>query len=118
MSPVSRGRGGVLKLVFTLFSNCSIDTLKDVGLQVPAVYWWYKTASHAAELTAGYHNPTNQDGYSPVFDVLRKHAVTIKFICLGFQLSSQEADESSADPQGFSWQVNTVSYIFDSLVLL
>ncbi|CAL0313225.1 unnamed protein product [Lupinus luteus] len=74
-------------------------------VKVPAVYWWYKTASHAAELTAGYHNPTNQDGYSPVFEVLRKHDVTVKFICLGVQLSSQEADESLADPEGFSWQV-------------
>ena len=76
-------------------------------MQVPAVYWWYKTASHAAELTAGYHNPTNQDGYSLVFEVLRKHAVTVKFVCLGFQVSSQEVDETLADPEGLSWQVIT-----------
>ncbi|KAJ1431184.1 Glycoside hydrolase, family 14 [Sesbania bispinosa] len=74
-------------------------------VKVPAVYWWYKTPSHAAELTAGYHNPTNQDGYSPVFEVLKKHAVTMKFVCLGFHLSSQEANESLVDPEGLSWQV-------------
>ncbi|KAH1234612.1 Beta-amylase 8 [Glycine max] len=76
-----------------------------ITVKVPAVYWWYKTPSHAAELTAGYHNPTNQDGYSPVFEVLRKHAVTMKFVCLGFHLSSQEANESLIDPEGLSWQV-------------
>ena len=86
-------------------------------MQVPAVYWWYKTASHAAELTAGYHNPTNLDGYSLVFEVLRKHAVTVKFVCLGFQVSSQEVDETLADPEGLSWQVTT-SYKLYSLQFL
>lgn len=73
------------------------------NLQVPAVYWWYKTASHAAELTAGYYNPTNQDGYSPVFEVLKRHSVTVKFVCSGLQ--SQEIDEGCADPEGLNWQV-------------
>lgn len=70
-------------------------------LQVPAVYWWYKTASHAAELTAGYYNPTNQDGYSPLIEVLKKHSVTMKFLCSNLQ----ENRESMADPEGLSWQV-------------
>lgn len=73
--------------------------------QIPAVYWWYKSASHAAELTAGYYNPTNQDGYSPLFEVLKKHSVTMKFICSGLQVTSQEIDEASVDPEGLSWQV-------------
>ncbi|KAI9083822.1 hypothetical protein K1719_034080 [Acacia pycnantha] len=79
-------------------------------VKIPAVYWWYKTASHAAELTAGYHNPTNQDGYSPVFEVLKKHGVTMKFVCLGFQLSSQEADETLADPECLTWQALNSSW--------
>lgn len=74
-------------------------------MQIPAVYWWYKTSSHAAELTAGYYNPTNHDGYSPVFEVLKKHSVTMKFICSGLQISGHENDEALADPEGLSWQV-------------
>ncbi|CAA6672079.1 unnamed protein product [Spirodela intermedia] len=50
---------------------------------IPAVFWWYRTASHAAELTAGFHNPTNQDGYSPLFDALKKHSAVVKFVCPG-----------------------------------
>lgn len=72
-------------------------------LQIPAIYWWYRTSSHAAEVTAGYYNPTNQDGYSPVFEVLKKHSVTVKFICSGFQVP--ETDDPLADPDGLSWQV-------------
>ncbi|XP_022736893.1 beta-amylase 8 isoform X1 [Durio zibethinus] len=74
-------------------------------VKIPAVYWWYKASSHAAELTAGYYNPTNQDGYSPVFEVLKKHSVTMKFMCSGLQVCSYESDEAFADPEGLSWQV-------------
>ncbi|KAL5793100.1 hypothetical protein ACOSP7_001694 [Xanthoceras sorbifolium] len=74
-------------------------------VKVPAVYWWYKTASHAAELTAGYYNPTNQDGYFPVFEVLKKHSVAMKFVCSGLQVSNLEGNEALADPEGLSWQI-------------
>ncbi|GAB4857962.1 Beta-amylase 8 [Ancistrocladus abbreviatus] len=74
-------------------------------VKIPAIYWWYKAASHAAELNAGYYNPMNQDGYFPVFEVLKKHSVTMKFVCSGFHVDCQEFDEALADPEGLSWQV-------------
>lgn len=74
-------------------------------VKIPAVYWWYRTASHAAELTAGYYNPTNHDGYSPIFEVLRKHSVTMKFAYSALQVSSQENDDTWSDPEGLGWQV-------------
>ncbi|XP_055819842.1 beta-amylase 8 isoform X4 [Solanum dulcamara] len=85
----------------------SLATLAFEGIQIvvkiPAIYWWYRTSSHAAELTAGYYNPTNQDGYSSVFEVLRKHSVTIKFVSSGLQVP--ETDDALADPEGLSWQI-------------
>ncbi|KAK4557348.1 hypothetical protein RGQ29_007204 [Quercus rubra] len=89
----------------TLINKLLYKFIKDSDVQVPAIHWWYKTASHAAELTAGFYNPTNQNGYSPVFEVLRKHSVTLKFVCLGLQVSGLENDEALADPEGLSWQV-------------
>ncbi|XP_065878031.1 beta-amylase 8 [Euphorbia lathyris] len=89
----------VLSLASLAFEDVKIN------IKVPAVYWWYRSASHAAELTAGYHNPTNHDGYSPVFEALKKHSVTIKFVCSGSQVSDHEVDEALADPEGLSWQV-------------
>ncbi|XVF52173.1 hypothetical protein PTKIN_Ptkin04bG0243700 [Pterospermum kingtungense] len=85
-------------------ASLAFDETKII-VKVPAVYWWYKTSSHAAELTAGYYNPTNRDGYSPVFEVLKKHSVTMKFMCSGLQVCSYESDEAFADPEGLSWQV-------------
>lgn len=72
--------------------------------QIPAVYWWYKTSSHAAELTAGFYNPSNQDGYSPVFDILKKHSVIVKLVC-SMPVAGQEVDDAFADPESLSWQV-------------
>ena len=33
-----------------------------VGAKLAGVHWWWKTASHAAELTAGYYNTWFHDG--------------------------------------------------------
>ncbi|PIN14440.1 Beta-amylase [Handroanthus impetiginosus] len=89
----------VLTLVSLAFEEIPIV------VKIPAVYWWYKTTSHAAELTAGYYNPSNQDGYSRLFEVLKKHGVTMKFVIPGLQASYQEIDEALSDPEGLSWQV-------------
>ncbi|XP_023750187.1 beta-amylase 8 isoform X1 [Lactuca sativa] len=72
-------------------------------VKIPAVYWWYRSKSHAAELTAGYYNPDNHDGYSRLFKVLKKHSVAVKFVCPGsnLNLSSKE----NHDPEGLTWQV-------------
>lgn len=77
-------------------------------MQIPAIYWSYKTASHAAELTAGYYNPSNRDGYSLLFETLKKYSVTVKFVCPGPQMSPNEHEEALADPDGLSWQVMTL----------
>ncbi|XP_057525172.1 beta-amylase 8 isoform X1 [Amaranthus tricolor] len=81
-----------------------------IVVKIPAVYWWYKTPSHAAELTAGFYNPTNRDGYSPVFDVLRKHSVTVKLVCPRSHVHFRDNDESFADPEGLSWQILSAAW--------
>ncbi|MFS8030266.1 putative beta-amylase transcription factor BES/BZR family [Helianthus anomalus] len=74
-------------------------------VKIPSVYWWYKSTSHAAELTAGYYNSANQDGYSALFEVLKKYSVIVKFICEGLHLSSDGNHDALADPKGLTWQV-------------
>ncbi|MFS7973745.1 putative beta-amylase [Helianthus anomalus] len=46
------------------------DTLISVKV---SIYWWYETNGHAAEMTAGYYNPVNRDGYAPIASLLKKH---------------------------------------------
>ena len=53
--------------VITILCHMKLDSfVKEVtmttimGTSFYIVYWWYKTASHSAELTAGYHKTTGK----------------------------------------------------------
>ncbi|XP_052874371.1 beta-amylase 7 isoform X1 [Gossypium arboreum] len=75
--------------------------------QLPGIHWWYKTASHAAELTAGYYNPCNRDGYTAIATMLQKHGAALSFSCTEHHILEQQDHlrEALADPRGLVWQV-------------
>jgi beta-amylase len=77
------------------------------------VHWWYKTASHAAELTAGFYNPCNRDGYAPIAAVLKKYDAALNFTCVELRTMDQHEvyPEAFADPEGLVWQVWIHCYI-------
>ena len=81
-----------------------------VNEQLSGIHWWYKTASHAAELTAGFYNPCNRDGYAPIASMLKKHGAALNFTCVELRTLDQHEDfpEALADPEGLVWQVVTV----------
>ncbi|THG24012.1 hypothetical protein TEA_012984 [Camellia sinensis var. sinensis] len=76
-------------------------------LQLSGIHWWYKSASHAAELTAGYYNPCNRDGYAAVMAMLKKHRAAVNFMYAEWSVLDQHGDlsEALADPEGLAWQV-------------
>lgn len=80
-------------------------------IQLSGIHWWYKTASHAAELTAGFYNPSNRDGYAPVSAMLKKHETAMNFTCVELRTMDQHEDfpEALADPEGLVWQVSRLS---------
>ncbi len=43
----------------------------DVAIKVAGIHWWYKSRSHAAEMTAGYYNYLERDGYEPIARLLQ-----------------------------------------------
>nr|XP_040247848.2 beta-amylase 8 isoform X3 [Aegilops tauschii subsp. strangulata] len=94
----------VLSLATLAFDGAAIV------VKIPSIYWWHRTASHAAELTAGFYNPTNRDGYSPVFRMLKKHSIILKVVCYGPEFTVQENDEAFADPEGLTWQVMNAAW--------
>ncbi|KAJ0616593.1 putative beta-amylase [Helianthus annuus] len=49
--------------------------------QLSCIYWWYETNSRATELTAGYYNPANRDGYAPIASMLKKHEAALNLTC-------------------------------------
>ncbi|PNT65201.1 hypothetical protein BRADI_4g38630v3 [Brachypodium distachyon] len=78
-----------------------------IAVKVSGIHWWYKTASHAAELTAGFYNPCNRDGYAPIVTVLKKHGAALNFTCVELRTMAQHEvfPEALADPEGLVWQV-------------
>nr|WEV03867.1 beta-amylase 2 [Paeonia suffruticosa] len=75
--------------------------------ELSGIHWWYKTASHAAELTAGFYNPSNRDGYAAIATMLKKHEAALNFTCVELRTLDQHEGfpEALADPEGLVWQV-------------
>lgn len=78
-----------------------------IAAKLAGIHHWYKTASHAAELTAGYYNPSNRDGYAPIMSMLKKHGASVRFTRGEWALLDHNIDflETQADPEGLTWQV-------------
>jgi beta-amylase len=76
-------------------------------MQVSGIHWWYKTASHAAELAAGFYNPANRDGYAAIANMLAKNEAAFNFTCVELRTLDQAEGypEALADPEGLVWQV-------------
>ncbi|KAK4737771.1 hypothetical protein R3W88_001468 [Solanum pinnatisectum] len=78
------------------------ETFHDVPIsicgKVPLVHSWYKTRSHPSELTAGFYNTANRDGYVEVVEMFAKHSCQV--ILPGMDLSdSHQPNESLSSPE-------------------
>ncbi|EIE26308.1 glycoside hydrolase, partial [Coccomyxa subellipsoidea C-169] len=60
---------------------------------VAGIHWWYKSRSHAAEMTAGYYNHLKRDGYAPIAKMLGKKGVGLSFTCI------EMSDDENPDPR-------------------
>lgn len=58
------------------------DTGTKLSAKVAGIHWHYRTRSHAAELTAGYYNTRNRDGYLPIARMIAKRGVVLNFTCM------------------------------------
>ncbi|KAK6142804.1 hypothetical protein DH2020_023152 [Rehmannia glutinosa] len=78
-----------------------------VAAKLSGFHWWYKTTSHAAELTAGFYNSSNRDGYATIMAMLKRHGAALCFTYSEMSMIDHHMDfsESLADPEGLAWQV-------------
>ena len=70
--------------------------------KVAGIHWHYKTRSHAAELTAGYYNTRDRDGYLPIARMFAKNGVVFNFTCMEMK-DREQPDHCS--PEGLVQQV-------------
>lgn len=83
-----------------VFVGCKLK----LAAKVSGIHWWYKTESHAAELTAGYYNLKNRDGYAAIARMMRRHHAILNFTCLEMKNTEQPAKAESG-PQELVQQV-------------
>jgi len=72
-----------------------------LGAKLAGVHWWFKSRAHAAELTAGYYNTRERDGYAPLMDVLKKYHTHLSFTCVEMR-DCEHPPEGRCSPQGLS----------------
>ncbi|KAL3577086.1 hypothetical protein D5086_022369 [Populus alba] len=93
----------LLSLASTSFS----DTFVTVHGKIPLMHSWYKTRSHPSELTAGFNNNVNRDGYEAVAGMFARNSC--KMILLGMDLSDKhQPQESLSSPESILAQIRTV----------
>eukprot|EP00887_Chlorella_sp_A99_P003737 scaffold7.g3737.t1 len=76
----------------------------ELSLKVAGVHWWYRTRSHAGELTAGYYNSEGRDGYTPIIDLCRRYGASLTLTCVEM-CDSQHPPEALCGPEGLLRQV-------------
>lgn len=75
-----------------------------LGAKLAGVHWWFKSRAHAAELTAGYYNTRDRNGYEPILKVLSKYNGCVSFTCVEMR-DCEHPPEGRCSPQGLLQQV-------------
>jgi len=75
-----------------------------LGMKLAGVHWWFKSRAHAAELTAGYYNTRDRDGYEPIIEVLSKVNARLSFTCVEMR-DCEHPPEGRCSPQALLQQV-------------
>ena len=75
-----------------------------LGAKLAGVHWWFRSRAHAAELTAGYYNTRDRDGYAPVMACLSKYGARLSFTCVEMR-DCEHPPEGRCSPQGLLQQV-------------
>ncbi|KAJ3670358.1 hypothetical protein LUZ60_010682 [Juncus effusus] len=83
-----------------VFLGCKVK----LAAKVAGIHWWYNHPSHAAELTAGYYNLNNRDGYRPLARVLSLHYAILNFTCVEMR-DSEQSEEAKCAPEELVQQV-------------
>ena len=76
----------------------------EVTLKVAGVHWWYRSRSHASELTAGYYNSDTRDGYNSIIEMCARHGVAMTLTCVEM-CDAQHPPEALCGPEGLLRQV-------------
>ncbi len=79
-----------------------------LALKMAGIHWWYRSRSHAAELTAGYYNTADHDGYAPLVDMCARHRANLILTCVEM-CDSQHPAHAQCGPEGLLRQLRQLA---------
>jgi hypothetical protein len=108
-APIARGWEGAATAA-ALEASARGGARRPVGLalKVAGVHWWYRSASHAAELTAGYYNAGGRDGYRGIVEMCARHRASLTLTCVEM-CDQQHPSSALCGPEGLLRQVRAVA---------
>jgi beta-amylase len=84
-----------------------------ISAKLAAIHWHYDTQSHPSELTAGYYNTFNRDGYLPILRMFSKYGFTICCSCFEMQDVIMKKINPDSSPEGFLRQLLLAARLCD-----
>ncbi|PNH02836.1 Beta-amylase 3, chloroplastic [Tetrabaena socialis] len=108
---------GVAVAVPSLLSpaaSCSVQTPSGGGgglhlaLKIAGIHWWYRSRSHAAELTAGYYNTDGHDGYAAIVEMCARHRANLVLTCVEM-CDAQHPAQAQCGPEGLLRQLRQLA---------
>uniref|UniRef100_A0A453BCR7 Beta-amylase n=1 Tax=Aegilops tauschii subsp. strangulata TaxID=200361 RepID=A0A453BCR7_AEGTS len=83
-----------------VFLGCRVQ----LAIKISGIHWWYRVPNHAAELTAGYYNLDDRDGYRTIARMLTRHHASMNFTCAEMR-DSEQSEEAKSAPEELVQQV-------------
>ncbi|KAK9828096.1 hypothetical protein WJX81_003753 [Elliptochloris bilobata] len=80
----------------------------DVSLKVAGIHWYFRSRSHAAELTAGYYNVDGRDGYNAIVEMCAEYGAALTLTCVEM-CDAQHPPHALCGPEGLLRQVREAS---------
>ncbi|CAL0330864.1 unnamed protein product [Lupinus luteus] len=84
-----------------------------ISAKLAAIHWHYATQSHPSELTAGYYNTSNRDGYLPIARMFSKYGFSICCSCFEMQDAVMKKINPDGSPEGFLRQLLLAARLCD-----
>jgi beta-amylase len=78
----------ILSSAKAIYENTGVK----ISVKIAGIHWHYGTRSHAPELTAGYYNTRNRDGYLPIAQMLARYGAIFNFTCIEMRDHEQPQD--------------------------
>ena len=85
-------------------SSTPKERMVQLSLKCSGVHWWFLSRSHAAELTAGYYNTHDRDGYDAIASLCARHDARLNFTCMEMR-NSEHPEHACCGPEGLLLQV-------------